>query len=127
MRSIIVCRWDGQSLSEEAEWLDINEIKFMKSGSTSKERHFKIYQTDKGVFRDCFSIDKTAVLLAKETGFFKADRGVVVNLNDLPDYDSKKDLLLYNEQESIPVATKYKKTIKEFLKNLIKEIYLKKK
>jgi DNA-binding LytR/AlgR family response regulator len=128
MKTVLVCKWDGSQLGEEAEWLNINELVYVKTGSTKKEKHFYVFGTNKGEYRVCTSIDKTIALLENEEGFLRVDRGAMANLNRDFRYDPQLDILKYTmsdgQSDYITVAGKYIKAVKNYLQKIIKKNFM---
>ncbi|QWU14338.1 hypothetical protein [Paenibacillus sophorae] len=112
-------------MSDEAEWISLDEIDYINTESTKKEKSFKVYYTSRGRFRNCTSVDKEYALLEKEEGMVKIDRGILANLNKKPDYDHKYDLLIYESKNqtkrTITVAEKRVQAVKDYLERLFKK------
>ncbi|ASA22689.1 hypothetical protein [Paenibacillus donghaensis] len=118
MRSIMVLKWDGKDFAEEAEWIEIKDLRHVRTEYTKREGSYRIYKTDNGEYRDCNSVDKSYGLLEKNEGFIRTDRGIIANLNKNPEIDCKLNVLIYGqdkENDRITIADKRMKVIKTCL------------
>ncbi|OMD66780.1 LytTR family transcriptional regulator DNA-binding domain-containing protein [Paenibacillus odorifer] len=119
MKSIILCKREGDKIAEEAEWIKAAEIRYIKTEYSKKKGTYKVYGTDKGEYLECNSIEKTFALFEEIDGFVRADRGVMANLNKIPDLDEKFQLLVYDENDKVTIAPARFSFVKDCLKKVL--------
>lgn len=119
MRSLVVCKKDGNTISEEAEWIYVEDILFTEPERIRGEIRTVIH-TNSGQYVYCTGNDQLLTLLSKDDEFFITDRGRIANLDKLDkiDYDNRK--ILYKNNGFVTIAASRLKSLKEYISNLIR-------
>lgn len=110
-------------MAENAEWIYAEDIIYVRTEITKKEKGgFIVYRTKDGFYRECTSVDRTLSLWEKEDGFIKTDKGRLANLTKDPELDAEFKLIKYNiasEIEFVTIAKSRFDKVKRYFDKLI--------
>lgn len=120
MKTLVVCKKEGNKIADEAEWINVEEILFTEPERIKGEIRTVIH-THNGQYVYCTGNDQLLSLLSKNTDFFITDRGRIANLNKLDkiDYDNRK--IIYRNNDFVTIAASRLKSLREYISNLIRK------
>ncbi|WP_336761468.1 hypothetical protein [Paenibacillus sp. USHLN196] len=117
---IMVQRRDGKNISDEAEWINADDVKHFTREMFAKQQYRIVIHTEDGQFVHCFSNDAFLRLMSKRHGMIMTDAGVVGNLTKMKsvDYENGKVYFDLEEEEYITISRPRTNLVREYIKKL---------
>ncbi|WP_440110192.1 hypothetical protein [Paenibacillus sp. QZ-Y1] len=120
MDRIMVQRKEGKKISDEAEWINADDIKRCGKEMFTKKEYKVVIYTEYGEFVHCYSNDAFLRLMNERHGMMLTDTGVLGNLMKMKDIDYENGKVYFDEkkEEYITIARSKTKLVREYIKKL---------
>nr|WP_145401586.1 hypothetical protein [Paenibacillus xylanexedens] len=117
---IMVQKREGKKISEEAEWLNVDDIRQCNREMFNKKEYKVVIYTDYGEYIRCDSNDAFFKLMSEREGFMLTDTGTLGNLFKMKsvDYEDGKVYFDEDEREYITIARSKTKLVRDYIKKL---------
>jgi hypothetical protein len=122
MDRIIVLRREGKKIHDEAQWLDVDEVKFCTRERIGREYRVVIH-TEQGEYIYSNSNDAFFSLMGQRNGMIMTDKGMLGNMTKMESVDYEEGKVYYNksENEYITISAPKKNIVREYISKLLKK------
>ncbi|WP_145413379.1 hypothetical protein [Paenibacillus xylanexedens] len=120
MDRIMVQKKEGKKISDEAEWLNADDIVKCGRELFNKKEYKIVIYTDSGEYVHCSSNLAFLKLMSEREGMMLTDTGTLGNLYKMKSVDYEDGKVYFDDEESeyITIARSKTKLVKEYIKKL---------